>query len=116
MGRNLFIRVSTATYNEDAVFKDWPRLCALVRPDNPFPVLPKDTGPFGVVELLRELADNGAFLPKGPAAEALAPFLPKLARLRQMMDDALGDRDVKKAHALTDEIEDALDEAEKSLP
>lgn len=116
MGRNLFIRVSAATYNEDAVRKDWPRLCATVHPgDGPFPVVASAQAPFGVMQLLRELVDNGAFL-ENPVKDALVPFLPRLADLLKMMEDALGERDVPQAHALTNEIEDTLDEAEKAQP
>ena len=117
MGRNLFIRVSAVSYSEETVRKDWPRLCALVRPgDDPFPVLPHAAAPLGVMELLRELPEVQPILEDPARREALAPFLPRLAHLLEMMEYALGERDVHKAHALTNDVEDALDEAEKAQP
>ena len=68
------------------------------------------------MDLVRELPEIQPLLENTDQREALAPFAPRLARLLEMMENALGDRDVHKAHALTNEIEDTLDEAERAQP
>ncbi len=126
MGRILFIRVSAATYDERAVQKVWPKLCALVWPDvfaggagSPADSVRKVMGSpvRGVLELVDTLVEHLRFGDlTNDQKSALAPFADTLASQRERLDVALGNRDVSAAHALTNSIEDALDDAEKACP
>lgn len=124
MGRILFIRVSAVTFDEKDVIRAWPVLCATVWPDPDLEgvtsaaKLARKLAPAagrGVLELADGLTDIVRFgdvsqewktAMKGPAK--------RLEEARQRLDEALGDRDAKRAYALTDEIEKALDEAEQA--
>lgn len=125
MGRNLFIRVSAQTYDERAVLKDWPKLFAAVWPepgvdgaDSPASIARKlvPAPGRGVLELADAFAEYLRFaeMPE-ERRKRLQPFADKVENARRALDEALGDRDVHKAHELTNTIEDALDEAEKAM-
>ena len=120
MGRNLFIRVSAVTYSEEAVRKSWPRLCGLVWPEDgpgaPSAYVQALMGMpgKGVMELAHALAEGQA-LADEPIKTQLAPFAAKLASLLRDMETALGDRNAQAAHALANNVEDTLDDAEKAL-
>ncbi len=120
MARNLFIRVSAVTYDEVAVRKTWPKLCALVWPDDApgaSSVLggAPGTPARGVLELAAAFEDYAGFADMDKAKRAaLEPFAQKLSALRAMLEAALGDRAVQRAHDLTNAIEDCLDDAEKN--
>lgn len=125
MGRVLFIRVSAETYDEKDVPKSWPALYAVVWPD---PGLDGSDSPAklarkliparerGVLELVDAFVDYAHFADMGKERRgAIRGVSDKLEQLRRELGEALGDRDVSKAHPLTGAIEDALDEAEKIL-
>ena len=123
MGRILFIRVSADSYDEEAVPRAWPRLCALAWPNEGDRFAPQarqeEAGKSprrerGVLALVDTLVEQARF------ADAGEPALPekmaqRLEHLRERLDAALGDRDVPTAHGLTNELEDALDDAEKMI-
>ena len=122
MARILFIRVSAVTFDEKDVIKAWPMLCATVWPDpelegiDSTAKIVRKMAPVaghGVLELVDALADVVRFgdMPENWKT-ALQGSAQQLADLRARMDEALGNRDVPKAHALTEAIENALDEAE----
>lgn len=125
MSRALFIRVSAETYDEKDVPKNWPMTFALIWPDSMLDSADKPAKVAarlipdpkrGVLELANAFAEHVRFaaLPKERKAR-LQPFAEKLEALREQLDEALGNRDVPKAHALTNAIEDALDETEKAV-
>lgn len=125
MSRILFIRVSAETYDEKDVLQTWPKLFAAVWPDglvdaadSPRKILGKlsPDPKKGALELVDGFVEYARFADM-PAAlrSALEPCAAKLADLREKLDQALGNRDVSRAHTLTNDIEDALDEAEKAL-
>jgi hypothetical protein len=125
MSRILFIRVSAETYDERDVLESWPKLFAAVWPDasvdktdSPSKIVnrllpdPKR----GALELLDGFVEYARFGDMSDAPrKAAQPHAEKLSDLRLKLDAALGDRDVSKAHALTNDIEDTLDEAEKAM-
>lgn len=137
MGKILDIRVMAQTYDEDEVAKAWPRLVMLAWPawsaklgmDGIKDGLPGYSvgaaGPVekalgqrrhGVMELAAALPDLVKF---GDLPENIVTILeetaPAVEKARLALESALGDWDVKKASALTYELEDALSAAEKSL-
>ncbi|MDL2207263.1 hypothetical protein LJB82_00900 [Desulfovibrio sp. OttesenSCG-928-M16] len=125
MGRILFIRVCAETYDEKDVPKTWPMTFALIWPepmldaaDAPAKVAAKLTPgrKRGVLELLDAFVEHVRFadLPSAKKS-ALQGHANRLEALRQQLDAALGNRDAGKAHALTNDIEDALDETEKAV-
>ena len=125
MGRILFIRVSAETYDEKDVIKAWPTLYAMVWPD----VGLDGSGTPGKItrglmpDSLRgalQLADafvEHVHFENMPATVRTALGEPAkiLERLRWDLDEALGNRDVWLASKLITAIEDALDDAEKTV-
>ena len=124
MGRILFIRVSAVTFDEKDVIKAWPVLFATVWPDPELDgvtsaaKLARKLAPAvgrGVLELAEGLAEKVRFGEMAKEWKAALEGPAKLLEdLRQRLDDRLGDRDARGAYALTDEIEKALDEAERA--
>lgn len=125
MSRILFIRVSAATFDEKDVPRAWPMTFALVWPD---PMLEGIGSPArlarkliadpkrGVLELVQAFVEHVRFAEMPDARrKALQSHADKLEALRLGLDEALGDRDVPRAHALTNAIEEALDDAEKAV-
>lgn len=108
MGKTLLIRVSAWTFDPDEVEKRWPRLSALAFSP---PVLLQQTR--GVAELVDNLADRlGMGVLPEPAQKGLADSIRRAAEARERMDVALSEWNPKAANTATDEIEEALDEAE----
>jgi hypothetical protein len=126
MGRVLFIRVSVATFDEKDLLKAWPLLCACVWPDSETAgavasgrkkaCAPPALSPRGALELVNGLMDSIRFgdMPKEWTELLRAPSQ-RLEDLQEQLDEALGDRDVRKAQQLIDSIEHTLDEAEKAM-
>lgn len=108
MGKTLTIRVSAWTYDPDEVEKRWPKLSGLAFSP---PVLLSQQR--GVVELVDNLADRlGMGVLPQPAQKGLAEPIRRAAAARERMDAALSEWNAKAANTATDEIEEALDEAE----
>ncbi|MGE4265618.1 MAG: hypothetical protein AB7E46_14230 [Desulfovibrio sp.] len=109
MGRILQIRVSAWTFDPAEVEKRWPRLVALGFTP---PVLLKQER--GVLELVDNLADRlGMGVLPEPAQSVLGDSLRRAAAARERLAAALADWNAREANAATDEIEEALDEAEQ---
>lgn len=125
MPRILFIRVSASTYDEKDVPKTWPRLYAAVWPDKDLEgvdsvkQLARKLAPArdrGVLELAQAVAEYVRFGDSdAKVGDALKAEAEKLESLRSGLDDALGDRDLKKAESLCAAIENTLDDAESAL-
>lgn len=125
MPRILFIRVSAATYDEKDVPKTWPLLYAAVWPDaglagehSPAKLARKliPAPERGVLELLDALVEHARFAELSDnARKVLVPATERLESLRHELDEALGNRDVKKAESLCVSIENALDDAESAM-
>ena len=111
MGKILQIRVSAWTYDEDEVLAAWPRLCGIVWPQL------EQWGPTGMKHGVTELA---GYLPDAlrfsdlPEAEkkALRPGADNVANILEQMRSALASWDPRKAHALSEVLEEALSELE----
>ena len=113
MGRTLQIRVLAATFDPAEVERRWRRLSALAfSPVSvKIPALPPETR--GVLELVTHLADRLeiGMLPD-EALRALPEGIKKAAAAKARLEAELGEWNARAANALTDEIEDALDELE----
>lgn len=109
MGSLLQIRVMAWTFDQAEVEKRWRRLVALGFSP---PVLLKQER--GVLELVDNLADrlDMGVLPE-PAQQELAAPIRRAAEARERLTAALAEWNARAANAATDEIEDALDEAEQ---
>ncbi len=120
MGKVLQVRVWASTYRDEDVEKAWPLLVALVWPE-PFvrPVAGDILGPAdrrGVLELVQALDDGLRFAGwDAPVRDALADRVPAIVALRDKLDAALAEWDARAANRITDELEEALDQAEKVL-
>jgi len=109
VGRTLQIRVSAWTFDPAEVEKRWPRLVAL---GFSAPVLLKQER--GVLELVDNLADRlGMGVLPEPAQSVLAASLRRAAAARERLTVALAEWNARAANTATDEIEEALDEAEQ---
>lgn len=109
MGRVLQIRVSAWTFDPAEVGKRWARLTALGFSP---PVLLKQER--GVLELVDNLADRlGMGVLPEPAQKELAVPITRAAEARERLTAALAEWNARAANAATDEIEEALDEAEQ---
>ena len=137
MGDILSIRVMAQTLSEDAVASTWPALCSLVWPEwaagqklrskgmekllgpvlGPGPVEKFLGGRgHGVVELASDLADLLKFGDLPPAvASALKDPGKAVEAARLALAKALGDWAVQDANTATNNLEKALDAAEKAL-
>jgi len=109
VGRTLQIRVSAWTFDPAEVEKRWPRLVALGFSP---PVLLKQER--GVLELTDNLADrlDMGVLPE-LAQKELAEPIKRAAQARERLTAALAEWNARSANSATDEIEEALDEAEE---
>ena len=109
MGRVLQIRVSASTFDEREVADRWPALCRLA-----FAELPEGA-PRGVLELVEHLADRQRIgLLDGKAVEALGEKAGRAAELKSELEQALADWNAREANALSERIEDLLDDLEKA--
>ncbi|MBQ3059647.1 MAG: hypothetical protein IJD16_04955 [Desulfovibrio sp.] len=110
MGKALQIRVSAVTWNEDLLEELWPRLTELA-----FSV-PIRHEKRGVLEMVRALDEGLTFLDWSQARqENMGPGIRKAARIRADIEEALATWDPRTANRLSDELEDVLDELEKSF-
>lgn len=110
MGRNLIVRVSAQTWDQAEVEQRWPALCRLGFSP---PVLFE--APRGVLELVENLADrlDMGVLPEEEAGLA-GEQIRRAAAAKARLEAELAEWNAKAASASTDEIEDALDEAERA--
>lgn len=110
MGRVLQIRVSAWTFDEKDVEKTWPSLNRLVWEKGEFMNPAR-----GVMELAHAafVAVDACLLPD-TQVNALAQDARHAESIRLKIEAALGDWDAKTADRLTYELEDALDELEKT--
>lgn len=109
MGRTLQIRVSAWTFDPAEVEKRWPRLVALGF--SPPVLLQQERG---VLELVDNLADRlGMGVLPEPAGKLLAEPLRRAAEARERLTAALAEWKAREANTATDDIEEALDEAEQ---
>ena len=109
MGKILQIRVSAWTYDEGELERAWPRLADLA-----FSV-PLKRNRQGVLEMIEALDDGLRFMDWPEACKAsLKPHLEHISSLKARLEGALADWDPRRANSLSDEIEDALDLAERS--
>ena len=123
MGRNLFIRVSASTYDEDRVAKDWPDLFELAWPsikvaDRAREKIAESFSPKGrgVLDLASRMVDSIAYGELSEAQRArMAPLGKDLQARLTGLENALGNRDVASADKLTNAIEDSLDAMEDAL-
>ncbi len=108
MGRTLQVRVSAWTFDPAEVEKRWPRLVALSF--SPPVLLNQERG---VLELTDNLVDRHsiAVLPKDAQAILTEP-VKRLAAARERLTAALAAWDPRAANTATDDIEEALDDAE----
>jgi hypothetical protein len=124
MSRVLFLRVSAKTYDEADVPVNWPMLYAAVWPDSGLAGVDSPAGPargyaphleHGALELADALVDAARFADVSESLFSLKAGTEKLERLREELDEALGNRNAAEAQKLCDAVEDALDELEKTL-
>jgi len=109
VGRTLQIRVSAWTFDPAEVEKRWPRLVALGF--SPPTLLQQERG---VLELTDSLVARHemAVLPE-PAQKLLAESLRRVGTARERLTAALAEWNARAANTATDDIEEALDEAEQ---
>lgn len=110
MAKILIVRVSAQTWDEGEVEKRWPALCRLGFSP---PVL--FNAPKGVLELVEHLADrlDMGVLPEEEARLA-GEAIRRAAQAKARLEAELAEWNAKAASALTDDIEEALDEAERA--
>lgn len=110
MGRTLIVRVSAQTWDEAEVEKRWPALCRLGFSP---PVLLAQ--PRGVLELVEHLADRLELgvLPEEEAGLA-GEHIRRAAQAKARLEAELAEWNAREASRLTDDIEEALDEAERA--
>lgn len=109
MGKVLQIRVSAVTWNEDLVEEYWPNL---VRLAGSVPVKSEERGVF---ELVRRLDEGLRFMKWSEARKlGMGPGIREAARLKAEIEAALADWEPRKANALSDALEDALDALERA--
>jgi hypothetical protein len=109
VGRTLQIRVSAWTFDPAEVEKRWPRLVALGFSP---PVLLKQER--GVLELTDNLVDrHGIGVLPEDAQKALTEPVKRLGAARERLTAALAEWNARAANTATDDIEEALDDAEQ---
>lgn len=111
MGRILTIRVSAQTYRPEDVLTAWPKLFRLV-----FPLYVKgDPVHHGVLEFARAVEDVHEY-GDWPAAvkERMRDSVTRLSRLRIGLEEALAARKPAEADHLSYDLEDTLDDLEKT--
>ncbi|MBQ4568168.1 MAG: hypothetical protein IJA79_08615 [Desulfovibrio sp.] len=110
MGKALQIRVSAVTWDEDLLEKLWPRLTELAFS---VPILHEKRG---VLEMVRALDEGLTFMDWSAARrQNMGAGIREAARLRTAIGAALADWDPRTANRLSDELEDVLDDLEKSF-
>ena len=107
MGKVLQIRVTAATWNEDLMEEEWPRLTRLAFS---LPIKFKDRG---VLEMVRALSEGLEFMNwSDKRKEAMGPGIRECAAIRSELERALADWEPRKANELSDRLEKALDALE----
>lgn len=130
MGKILTIRLSAVTYNEEEVFRAWPRLCSLAWPGKGeisaqgwrpsvtlFPPPLAATQPnYGVLTLAKVLLEEQRFGSwPSELIRLLDPAIGGLAAAVNKLEDALANWQPQAANTETNAIEDALDTMERVL-
>ncbi len=110
VGRVLQIRVSASTFNPDDLDREWPVLVSLGF--TPPVILEQERGVLQLVENLADRLDMGV-LPE-EAARDLGDFIRKAAAAKERLEAALAEWNARLANQCSDEIEQALDDAEKT--
>ena len=120
MGRNLFIRVSAVTYDEDRMRREWPQACALAWAEErdgkcarPYPP-GGEPRCRGIMELAADLLDRIGY-GSLPEEEVLRPPAGRLKECFRALETALENRDAALAGTLAGRVEEALDALEVSL-
>ncbi|MBD5553498.1 MAG: hypothetical protein HDQ44_04085 [Desulfovibrio sp.] len=110
MGKVLQIRVIAVTWDKERIEEYWPRVAELA-----FSV-PVKLADHGVLEMVRALSEGLEFA-KWPEArkKALGPGIRKCAAIRDDLEKALADWQPGRANELSDQLEDCLDELERSF-
>lgn len=107
MGKVLQIRVTSWTWNEDLVEKEWPRLSELA-----FSV-PMKHEKHGVMDMVRALGDGLLFMKwSAERKEALGEGIKNAVSLKKRIESALADWNPQEANRLSDELELQLDKLE----
>lgn len=125
MARALFIRVMAQTYDEKEVPETWPSVFAAVWPEPGIEGAGSakararllTPGPHrGVLELIDGFSDYAHYgeMPED-RRKRLIPAADKAMAFKRELEEALGNRDVRKAESLCVAIEESLDEAETLL-
>ncbi len=125
MARQLFIRVTAQTYDENAVPGAWPSLFAAVWPEPGVEsagsakarlklLVPAPER--GVLELVDGFYDHAHYadMPE-ERRRRLIPAADKASMRKRELEEALGNRDVQKADEACAAIEASLEEAEALL-
>jgi len=107
MGRLLQVRVSVFTVYPDKVEDAWPELSRLAYPPG-HDYAPAKRGVLELIDTLRAVVDAGG------APERLRPGVGKAVGEAAALSEALGEWKVQDARALTEKIEDTLDELESA--
>ena len=109
MGKVLQIRVTAVTWNDELVEDYWPRLVRLAG------TVPVKSEGRGVLELVRRLDEGLRFMKWSDARkQAMGPGIREAARIKGELEGALADWDARKANAMSDDLEDALDALERA--
>jgi len=116
MARLLQIRVTARTYNPEDLERTLPRLSALAWPQRP-----EVAGPpreqRGVLELVETLHDRLRFaIDDAEVKKNLGPGMDEAARLKTVLEAALGDWKPGEAQRLAQQLEDKLAELEGLAP
>ncbi|MDR0816300.1 MAG: hypothetical protein LBN28_02750 [Desulfovibrio sp.] len=110
MGKALQIRVSAVTWNKDLMEEMWPKLSELA-----FSVPIKHEG-HGVLEMVRALNEGLVFMQWSRARKkAMGEGIRRAAGLKKALEEALANWQPREANALSDQLEDTLDQLEKSI-
>ncbi|WP_462325797.1 formin-like protein 18 [Desulfoplanes sp.] len=113
MGRILQIRVMAYTYDEKDMEHEWPELTSLGFPPSSSPsvISPRK----GVLELVDSLADQIRFGMLETSIETvLAKGINEATSVKKDLEQALADWNPQKANTLSDNLEEILEELEKS--
>ncbi len=110
MGKALQIRVSAVTWNEALLKKLWPKL-------NEFAFnIPHKHPKQGVLEMVQCLGDGLQFMPwQAERKEKLGPNIIKAVETMRNLENALANWEPRKAHELSEQLEDILNSLEQDF-
>lgn len=111
MGRILTVRVLAQTYDEAEVRKAWPTLIKLASPDDDWKAGPEPLGVQALVVRLNDMAQFAQWPERVKAA--LEKPIARAASTVADLDEALAQRDPKRADSLTYSLENLLDDLER---